>query len=257
MVALVLSWVVGSSPVSAQVGVKASPWWEEMKRMEGNLRAGQWKRVAKAAPKLARNMTEHSWYHPDLRKLFAEVSLYEAIAAANLDRDAHAIWMWHIAQNLHRDIRDRDLAPYGRAAKLLYEHPLRARGEVPFRWRDMPRGPIQGTSFTPPRHDDSGDKPVVLSSTAVETERRSTLRPVHVELIYDREGRPNHPVVTFPPDVHPAVLWAVVRYVPHRKTEAARLDGRPVPYLLTIEHSFEVIRGSSRGPDFSLADSPK
>ncbi len=238
----------------AQTGVEASAWWEEMKEMDQDLLAGKWKKVAKEAPKLARNMTEHSWYHPDLTKLFAEVSLYEAIAAANLNKDAHAIWLWHIAQNLFRDIRDRDLVPYGRAAKLLYEHPLRARGEVPFRWRGMPQGPLRGTSFAPPRHDDSGDKPVVLSSTAVQIDRRSVLRPVHVEVIYDREGRPHQPVVTFPPDVHPAVTWAVVRFIPTRKTEPAHLDGKTIPFMMTIEYHFEVIRGSSRGPDFSRTD---
>lgn len=231
--------------------VEVSSWWQDLERLEGDLQAGKWKKAAKEAPRLGREITALSWYHPELPKVFAEVALYEAIAAANLERDEHAIWMWHVAQNIDRAIRDRDLAPYGRAAKLLYEHPLRARGEVPFRWRAIPRGPIYGTSLIPPRHQEGRVKPVILSSHAVKLERRKVLRPVHIELIVDEHGRPHQPIITFPPDVHPAIKLAVLRHIPDREVEPARLDGNAVPFLTTIEHHFDIIRGSSRSNDFS------
>lgn len=246
-----LSFAVGRLDAEAAGEIEASDWWQETAALDKDLLSGKWKKVAKEAPKLGRRITALSWYHPDLPKLFAEVSLFEAIAAANLEQDDHAVWMWHVAQNLDRSIKDRDLAPYGRAAKLLYEHPLRARGEIPFRWRAAPQGPMRGTSLVPPRQEKQRENPVIMSSHAVKSERRDVLRPVHVELIYDEQGAPHQPIVTFPPEVHPAVEWAVLRHIPDRKVEPARLDGKAIPFLTTIEHHFDIIRGSSRGNDFS------
>ncbi len=229
-----------------------SVWWEQTAALELDLQEGKWRKVAKQAPRLGREMTAKSWFHTDLRRLFAEVSLFEAIALANLNQDDEAVWMWHAAQNLHRPIADRDLRSYGRAAKLLYEHPLRARGEIPFRWREIPRGPIRGTSLVRPKRVKEVDKPIILQSSAVKTERKIT-RPVKVEVIYDKTGQPHQPVLTFPPDVHPAVAWAVLRTLPDRPVLPARLDGEPIPYLTDVEHTFEILRGSSRTPDFELA----
>lgn len=241
-------------PVDGQWPGETAPsvWWEEAGALEKDLQDGKWRKVARQAPRLGREMTARSWFHPDLRRLFAEVSLFEAIALANLNQDDEAVWMWHAAQNLHRPVADRDLKPYDRAAKLLYEHPLRARGEIPFRWREIPQGPIQGTSLVRPKRVKEVDKPIILQSPAAKTERKIT-RPVRVELIYDKTGQPHQPVLTFPPDVHPAVAWAVLRTLPERPVLPARLDDEPIPFLISVEHHFEILRGSSRSPDFDLA----
>jgi|GEM_PF-4832029 len=251
---LVCLLLAGSPSVGAPSAGAAGPsaWWPEVADLDAALGAGKWKRVAKQAPRLAREVTARSWFHPDLRRIFGELALDEALAAANLNRDAHAVWMWHTAQNIDPSLRDRDLRPYGRAAKLLYEHPLRAPGEVPFRWRGAPQGPLRGTSLVLPKEKPGVDPPVIMYSAAVKTER-SVTRPVRVELIYDRQGVPHQPIAVFPPDVHPALLWAVLRSIPDRVVDPARLNGETIPFLTTVEYVLRVIRGSSREPDFSRA----
>jgi len=221
-----------------------SPWWEEVRRLERAAHDGQWKRLRRQAPGLAERITARSWHHPDLRPIFAELALYEALAVANLGDDERAVWLWHTAQNIYPPIRRRDLSSYGRAAKLFAEYPLRARGEVPYRWsKTLLQGPLRGRSLERPKSLEKGDPPVVLESFAVRTENAD--RPLTMELILDEQGRPHEPVVYLPPDPHPAVVYAVLRTVPRRRFAPGRLDGEPRPFLIDLKIRFRVLRGAS------------
>ncbi len=225
------------------IGVAPSPWWEEVKRIEGSLDKGRYKSVAKAAPRLAREITGKSWEHPDLPAIFAELTLMEAVALVYQDEPKKAIWRWHTAVVLDRKLLKRDLSRYGeKAADLFREYPPRKRGEIPHRWARTVHGPIVGESLERPRKLEEV-APVVLQSSGVS--RDGATRPLHIEAIIDETAQLNEPVLVHPLDVHPAVAWAVLRWVPVRKYAAGKLDGEARPFLFQLEVHFQVLRGAS------------
>ncbi len=219
-----------------------SPWWKDIERVAGHLEKERYTKVRKLAPKLARDIAGLSWHHPELPQIFAELALYEAVARAFLDEEDDAVWLWHVAQNIDPKMRDRDVTPYGKAGKLFRENPLRAPGEIPYRWSNAVQGPQFGTSLEPPRKLEE-EPPVVLQSSGVK--ERGATRPLQVEMILDETGRVHQPLVRFPVGAHPAIQWAVLRWVPARAFAPGKVDGEARPFLFTLDVAFEVQRDAS------------
>ncbi|MCP4655591.1 MAG: hypothetical protein GY856_09255 [bacterium] len=211
-----------------RIAAGESKWWPEVRKIDEQLRKQRWKISLRKLAKLEETVLDESWYGPDLHRVLAELALFQAIAGANLRHDRQAVWYWHIATNLDSRVRDRDLAPYGRAGKLLYEFPLRARGKVPVGFENRESPP--GHPFKPPILPDV-PMPTILFNSAAVRERAGDFR---VEVIVDKEGRLHHPVVlsTY---LHPVLNYAALRWLGDLPpAEPRRIDGEPTDSLYEV-----------------------
>lgn len=223
-----------SPPADAQVGVSPARWWDEVDRVGEVLEAGKWKKAAKRAGELREEVVRRSWRQPDLAQVLAELAFQLAVARANLNQDYEAVWEWHTALNFERmrgrrEIIERDLAPYGRAAELLAAHPLRARGEYPPGYDAVDVRPDR--DYEPPAPPGEFALTCLTNTTAT----REAVEPVTVEVLVDADGRLRHPVLLSPWS-HPVVIqWTfdnVVRASPYRP---ARMEEGRVAVLQEIE----------------------
>ncbi len=196
----------------------------------------KWKPALKRARKLAKTVVEHSWYDKDLEKLLAEISFQQAVALANLGERDTAIWYWHIAQNLDFRIARKDLAPYGAAAKLLREFPLRSVDEVPAGFKTYPH--TGRTHSTPPGMPEI-PAPKILTNTGSTIDKPGDFK---AELVLDEKGVMHHPVV-LSPHLHPIVIYFVLeRMLDFPLFQPATYDGEPVDCLFELVVRFTVMR---------------
>ncbi len=241
----ILTWLPGSAATEAQRlrtsidgQVRPAKVQEELVEVDAKLRAGKWKAGLKDAQLLTEVVLARTWYGKELRGIISELALYQAVAEANLGKNDRAIWHWHIALNLDRKIRRRDLAPYGKAAKLLYEFPLRAEGEVPAPYvvpETYPGGPL----FVGPVRPKMSSVPTVLNNTGAAIEGSGDFQ---VELIIDRRGRIQQPVV-ISDHLHPIVIYASLEWLRKMPVyEPARFEGEPADYLDLVTIRFHVSR---------------
>ncbi len=241
----ILAWLPGSAASYAQRlrtsidgQVRPAKVKEELVEVDAKLRAGKWKAGLKDAQLLTEVVLARTWYGKELRGIVSELALYQAVAEANLDRREVAIWHWHVAQNLDLRMRRRDLAPYGKAGKLLYEYPLRAEGEVPAPYvvpETLPgQARLRGAVMP-----EMSSVPTVLNNTGAVQEGTGDF---HVEVIIDRQGRVQQPVVRSA-HLHPIVIYASLEWL--RKIppfQPARYDGEPVDALDSVTVKFHVER---------------
>lgn len=226
-----------SSPVDAQLGAARSRWWSEVDRVGETLEAGKWRKAVKRAEDLREEVMRSSWREPDLGEVLAELAFQLAVAHANRNEDEEALWEWHTALNLdrarpgggRREIAERDLSPYGRAAELLAAHPLRAHEEYPPGYPPVDVRPDRDYEKPEPREDFQLEPLVNTSAT------REVVDPVTVEVLVDAEGRLRQPVVVTPWSHPVAIQWAldnIRRSGPYRP---ARMEGETVAVLQPIE----------------------
>ena len=208
-------------------------WQEDLEKADAKLREGKWKPGKRAARKLAEEVLFHGWHDRGLKQLLAELACYQAVASANLGQRDEAIWYWHMAQNIDRKIRQKDLTPYGDAGELLREFPLRDGGTAPPSFQVVE--PIAGRFVHAAK--DPGWAPEVPYNQGAQDERPGD---VHIELIVDRHGQPHHPVILA--YQHPVVVYGLLealRTMPRLKP--ARDSGEPVAslfkYIITPTYS--------------------
>lgn len=199
---LVLLLLPASS--TAQGNLK-TPWGNEVQAVDKLLREHKWKQGLKKARQLGREIARKSWFAPGLDKDLRDAAFMQAVAEANLGLREDAIWHWHMAWNLDPQIRKRDLTPYGDAARLLKEFPLRKKGEVPapFEYRRLDLY----TQVTRPKLEEK------LLHAVIENTEGARQRPgdFHFEAIVDKEGAVHHPVLLG--DYHPVVTYEVLRWI--------------------------------------------
>lgn len=218
------------APAFAQRGT--SEWGPELRKVQDVLAEQKWKLAKTKARKLAKKVAGSSWYGPDLGQVLAELDFAHAVADANLGNDREAIWYWHIACNLDFRLRRRDLAPYGEAAKLLSEFPLRRRGEVPPGFVVPESSPL--VPETPPQKPDY-EPPVILNNTAAAQDRPPD---AHVEVVIDKEGRLHQPVMVSD-YLHPILIHAVLEWLfDFPPCEPRRIQDEPVATLFTFTVAF-------------------
>ena len=211
---------------------------EQLRDVDGDLRAGRWKNGLRRARRLTDIVLRRTWRGSELRRQLVELAFQQAVAEANLDRRDEAIWHWHIAQNLDAKVFRRDLAPYGEAGKLLYEYPLRAAGELPPPYAVPQTLPGQGRLRGPVRPD-IARVPTVLNNTGAALQGSGDFR---VEVIIDRRGRVRQPVVEST-HLHPIVIYASLEWLRQIPPfEPARYDGEAVDSLDSVTVRFRVER---------------
>ncbi len=226
-----------AEPADAQKRhVPTSEWWPEVKEIEGQLRRQKWKPGRKQARKLAETVARQSWYGRDLGKVLAELALYQAVAEANLGLEREALWHWHMASNLDPALRRRDLSPYGDAAKLLLEFPLRGEDEVPLPFEV--RRPPPGSKVERPDVPKMETIPV-FNNTGAALEGSGDCK---VELIIDQDGAAHQPVV-ISDYLNPVVLYHVLESLPGLPPfRPLRFDGEPEDCVLLLTIQFKVSR---------------
>jgi hypothetical protein len=214
----------------------ASEWTPEIEKVDAILRKGKWKQGHRLAKKTTQELIRRSWYGAGLRESLTDLAVLLAVAEANLGRREDAIWHWHMAQNLDSRVRKRDLTPYGDAAKLLYEFPLRGSGEVPAPFK------VRETTVYSKVEKPKSDRPpqkTILNNTAAVRERPGNF---HAEIIVDRQGKTHQPVVTSG-HLHPIVLFATLewlREIPPFKP--ARVDGEVTDFVMRVTVRFDFSR---------------
>lgn len=223
-----------SSPLDAQLGAARSRWWSEVDRVGKALDAGKWRRAAKQAEDLRKEVMRSSWREPDLSDVLAEIAFQLAVARTHQGEEERALWEWHTALNLERakgrrEIAGRDLAPYGRAAELLAAHPLRAFEEYPSGYPEVEIRPDRDFEHAQERED---FRLGPLTNTAA---TREVVDPVTLEVLIDAHGRVRQPVLVSAWS-HPVVVqWALDNLWRSQPFRPARLNGEPVAVLWPIE----------------------
>ena len=233
--ALLVLVMLSPAPAPAQKEhVAASEWWPDVKKVEKTVRSERWKTAQKQAHKLAEEILGRSWYGPDLRRILAELALFQAVAEANLGDQRAAVWHWHMANNLDFKTRMRDLAPYGSAAKLLLEHPLRDHREVPVGFKIV----RPSESFERPVMPRQWATPEIVNNTGAAIEGSGDC---NVELIVDERGVLHHPVL-LSTHLHPVVIYETLDHMRELRLEPARVDGEPADFVFLLTVKFHVIR---------------
>ena len=217
-------------------GANRETYEAELEKIDGLARAQKWKPALKRARKLASTVVGRSWYDEDLEKLLAEIAFQQAAALANLGETDAAVWYWHTAQNLDFRIVKKDLAPYGAAAKLLREFPLRSVGEVPAGFITYP---LSGRTRSSPPGMPEIPAPKILTNTGSTIDKPGDFK---VELVLDEKGAMHHPVV-LSPHLHPIVIYFVLeQMIDFPNFQPATYDGEPVDCLFDLTVRFTVRR---------------
>ncbi|MEM7356901.1 MAG: hypothetical protein AAF657_39170 [Acidobacteriota bacterium] len=211
---------------------------EELEKVESMLLRGKWKAGLRYATTLTEIVVGRMWRGREIRSMLTDLVVARAIAEANLGRRDEAVWHWHLAQNLSFRVRQRDLTPYGEAAKLLYEHPLRALGEVPPPFV-VPESYPGGPRLTSPVRPEMHSIPEVVNNTGAALEGSGDF---HVEILIDETGQFQHPVV-ISTHLHPIILYTSLEWLRRLpRFGPAKFEGEPVDHLEKITVRFEVSR---------------
>ena len=234
-----VGWVP-SLPAAAQSSrdhVAPSAWRPRLDKVEEAVAQGRWKAAVKQGARLEKDVLSRSWHGSELRQVLTELAFLQALAHANLDHDRQAIWYWHMAINSDFRVATRDLGPYGRAARLLLEHPLRKKGEVPAGFDPLPTSPTVKVvpAQLPPRHANA----IILNNTGAALEHHGDF---YAELIIDEQGVPHQPVV-ISSHLHPVILYASLKFLLDAPPLVpASIDGQPGDLLMTLRLQFEISR---------------
>ncbi len=222
---------------SSRDHVAPSAWRPPLGKIEEAVVQGRWKAAAKQGNRLEEEVLSRSWHGSELRPVLTELAFLQALAHANLDDDRLAVWYWHMAINLDFRVAQRDLTSYGRAARLLLEHPLRRKGVVPAGFDPPPSSPT--VKIVPAQLPQRHAKPIILNNTGAALEHHGDF---HVELIIDAQGRPHQPVV-ISSHLHPVIIYASLKFLfTAPPFVPATFDGQPGDLRMVIRLQFEVSR---------------
>jgi hypothetical protein len=239
LLTFVLLWVCPVAPAPAQGPRDAnapSAWWPEVEEGEKTLLAGNYRKAEKKARKLGEEIQGKSWHGADLREVLSRVALQRALAEANLGRRREALWHWHTALNIDPRIAEWDLSPYGDAAKLLREFPLRRRGVMPAGFED--RRPRPGEEARRPRAP-RFEALTILNNTGAYLERPGRFA---MEVVVDEEGLLHHPVV-LSTQHNPVTFYATLEWLFQLPPFGpATVGGEPVDQLLDLDVQFHFNR---------------
>jgi hypothetical protein len=216
--------------------IPPSAWWPEVEEVEKTLLAGNYRRAEKQARRLGEEIQGKSWHGADLRDVLSRVALQQALAEANLGRRREALWHWHTALNIDPHIAEWDLSPYGDAAKLLVEFPLRREGVMPPGFEN--RRPRPGEEALRPRAP-RFEALAILNNTGAYIDRPGRFA---AEVVVDKGGLLHHPVVLSTqhnPVIYYATLEWLLRLPPFGP---ATVGGEPVDQLLDLDVQFHFNR---------------
>jgi len=207
-------------------------WRAGLKKVDQELRAGQWAAAEKGSSKLSREILEEAGLGEGAAYSLAVVTAFQAIAEAGLGRSDDAAWHWDVALNLFPDLAKTDLAPYGDAVAALKGRTLRSP--------DTPRLPHGWTGDPPVQAGPEIERPKVIANPRPRypkaLERMGTQGQVVVSVVIGTDGKTYYPLVHSAQDGGPAMRYVALATLREWRFEPARLEGKPVPvyYSLTV-----------------------
>jgi hypothetical protein len=231
-------------------------WRERLAAIEGQLHQKQWEGASQAARALTVEIAQRSGGtrgdhranadelggalsdpapSEETRSLARSVA-FQAIAEAALGQQQEARWHWYLAQNLDRNVRSLDLAPYGKAGEFLERHSLAPAKDLHADLTDV---------LDPVRPEKSGSgfaEPV--RTKAVYPRRPRDLRDrdrfshvVFVELTVDAGGDVVQPVVV-DAAYYPGLVYQAFEALREWRYQPATLNGKPIPFRYVVPVPF-------------------
>lgn len=220
--AFLLPWIVLSAlgaPVPAEADADRPQLLGEIR---AHLDAGEWQEAAKRVRKAEKKILHRDEVRISDRRDLAELALYRAVAAANLDRDDEARWFWHLAHGLDLATARRDVSAWGRAAGVFGGIRVRDVGRLPEDAEDEAFTRFYARGYEPP------EPPVLrVPGSLSQSHRVWDSEPVRVELYLDADGRPRSPRLIGRP-AHPMLVYELFREYFDEEWEPARFEGEPV-----------------------------
>ncbi len=229
------------SPAAGAPGADAAPVrsrrWDDVEAADALIRDGAWRKAAKLIQQTLDRTLHTGWQEPDLNRVLAAQSLQRAILALHRRETGEALWLWDEARNLD-PAADARLEAFGDLAPELVE-PL--RDHVSRRLGHFRDGTTPPPRFATPGFQsmEVGEVPPVGFGTAW-ARQLGHLPQVTVEVVVGADGAFHDPVVTregFPPVL---LYWTLEQIrTADVKIRPARLDGKPIDDLTTIEMDFK------------------
>jgi hypothetical protein len=219
---------------AADPGKLFEDWRQRAEAIEAQLKGQDWQNAWTQSGALIDSMRENLGPNPQSVELLASAVSRRALAAAGAGREDEAVWLWHVAQNLHPAYRTADFSAYGAAGETLRRRRLRVAGQLPSPGVQSlaEAGPDGRQDGVRPPRKISGDDPRVPA--AVHQSGGELLR---IEVLIDAEGRVSHPVV-LSGIRHPAYVYAALenlRSWRFQPAESAGESASPVPVLYEID----------------------
>ena len=179
---IVASLLVWASVPAAGAGDK---WQRAVRKLDSQLERSDWKKTLDRCQKQRDKMIDHFADPGVTLQLAAQTLLIQAVAEANLGRDAAALWHWHSAQNYLEGLPAMDLSGMGRAASILGGLSL----------DDVPVVPIVEEP-----NDNSRRREVKIKQPVRPTYPKALVKSgvegsVVVKIIVGTDGRPHQPVI--------------------------------------------------------------
>lgn len=192
------------------------------------LDAGDWPKASKAIQRAEKLILERSKPQRGDERMLAELALYRAVVAANRGETDEAEWFWYLIYHLHPPTAHRDVAGWGEAAAVLAAVEL----------RDLKAEPPGVDTYVGPQSQlEMPAMPTCNTPDSLESSHdMAEVDAFNVEVYVDVEGRPHAPRFLGAPP-HPMLLYAWMEQMYEGKWKPARLDGEPVPLVVTIEQN--------------------
>lgn len=230
---LVLSVLIAlAAPCLATEKSRLERWRAEINDIDERQQAGKAKRAGRQAEQLWVEMRQRGWREPALEGLLAEVATQIAIAQLNLGEDQdRAVWIYHAALLLEKDIGERDWGPYGRAGRVLSEIESRVPGTSPPGQRVLKKPFPRRGRFERPAAGEPRDVEVPLNRAA----RKERMTRPTIEVVLRADGSVSHPAVVLGHSAKPTVLLAVLDMIwGMQPFLPGRLDGEPVDVIYEV-----------------------
>lgn len=224
--------LVSSPAAAAEPSPSVVRWQGELARLDGLLRAGAWAEAREGSAALVEELLADLKGGPEGARLLATAYAQRALAEAGVEAREDALWSLRIAACLDPLFATAPLDPFGDAGRRLGAW---RRAEPDF-GADLEAGPRAGAlSLDTP----ALEPPAVLEApTIVFRASAEVLRAfdpaLAVELVVGADGRPRAPAVRGSLD-NPSPVAASLEALRRWRFEPARLDGAPVPVLLTLD----------------------
>lgn len=241
------TWCVAASlvavlllPVVSEASVDPDTWGGRVQRSDALLRQGDYAAAYEITDRLLDEVG--GYLLPDERSEAAlgVVLALQAVAEAGTGRTEAALWHWHFAQSLKKDLRSSDLSVYGAAGDSLDPHryPVGEDGgcvaetqEVGLAGEGGPRDP--GGELTPPVKVHAPPPSYSLEERAAGLEG-----VVIIQAVIDREGRLKAPYL-LKADA-PSFAYRAAEAMREWRFKPARLDGEPVTVFYNLVVNFNL-----------------
>ncbi|HSL82690.1 MAG TPA: hypothetical protein VLF66_07925 [Thermoanaerobaculia bacterium] len=211
-------------------------WQGELARVDGLLRAGAWIEARVGSAALVQILLSDLKGGPVGARLLATAYAQRALAEAGVEAREDALWSLRIAACLDPLFAEAPLDPFGDAGRRL-DAWRRAEPDLGVDFgADPEKDPRAGALAL----DTPGLEPPALleAPTIVFRASAEVLRAfdpeLAVELVVGADGLPRAPAVRGSLD-NPSPVAASLETLRRWRFEPARLDGRPVPVLLTLD----------------------